>query len=281
MKVMKFGGSSVDSAKKIMHVAGVIKKFSAKDTVVVIVSAMEGVTDTLITIFKKHKAGKSAEGLSQLDELCKERIETLKELQLNKVHYLQAKRSLSRLFDELARYLRVYTGYSTADYDYVVSFGERLSSISLAAAAQTLKVAAEPVDSSNVIVTDTVFNNAKPLLPKTIEQAQHSLVPLLNKKIVPIVSGFFGATRDGKVATLGRGGSDYSATVLAYVLDATEVIIWKEVDGVYNTDPEKDCSACFFTELSYQEALEFARNGAKVLHPEAMKPISSKEIIVR
>ena len=94
------------------------------------------------------------------------------------------------------------------------------------------------------------------------------------------MTGFYGATKDGRIATLGRGGSDYSATILAYALDAQEVILWKEVDGIYSADPKRENGAKLIPELSYRMAAELARNGAKILHPEAMEPVISKKIVI-
>ena len=107
------------------------------------------------------------------------------------------------------------------------------------------------------------------------------ILPLIRKNIIPVVTGFYGVSEKGDIVTLGRGGSDYSATILAHVLDAQEVILWKEVDGVFNKDPKKSRKAKYFSELTYKKATVLARNGAKILHHEAMKPAEIKGIIIR
>ena len=150
----------------------------------------------------------------------------------------------------------------------------------MSATLNKIGVAAEPVDASNIIVASSEFSNARAILADTKIKANRFLLPLFSKRIVPVVTGFFGATKRGDIVTLGRGGSDYSATILGNVLDASEVILWKEVDGVFNGDPKKDKKAMFHPELTYKEALSLAKNGAKVLHPEAMKPVQSKGIVV-
>lgn len=278
--VMKFGGSSVGTGYRMVHVAEIIKRYSEENKVVVIVSAIQGVTDKLISIFQKYQAGNYIEAKNELQNLYKIHMFSLKDLKLKKGEYLRVEKSLMNLFGQVSFYLVLQNNYSEVGYDYVISFGERFSSCLLAATLNSVNVRAKAVDSASVIIANDIFSNAKVLIPETKQKVKKFLIPLLSKNILPVVSGFFGSTKNGQVITLGRGGSDYSATILANVIDAKEVILWKEVDGVFNGDPKKDEKAMFYPELSYDEALVLARNGAKVLHPEAMKPVASKDIIV-
>jgi aspartate kinase len=204
----------------------------------------------------------------------------LDDLRLFNPKYNQIKQVLSDLFGLLSVYLKANREYSPKDYDYVVSFGERFSAVLLASALNKENTLAQPVDSAKVIVTTNKFNNARALIPQSIKQAHKILRPLLERNKIPVITGFYGATEEGIVATLGRGGSDYSATILAHVLDAKQVILWKEVNGVFSEDPKINKNAQFLPELSYEEALDLARKGAKILHPEAMLPVSSKAIPV-
>lgn len=280
MKVMKFGGTSVGNGNRIMHVAKIIKDYSENDRVVVVVSAMSGVTDRLIEVFKLFQKGQPSEGLVILGQLYENHVLVLDEFGFRNGRYLTIKNSLKNLFGELLTYLSFKKEFSMMDYDCVVSYGERWSCLLVAAALQKLEIMAESVDSSKLIVTSNEFGNAKAHLDDTEKQTSKVILPLLIKGVVPIVTGFFGATRAGKIATLGRGGSDYSATVLAHVLSAQEVILWKEVNGIFTADPKNGDGAKYIPELSYEKASKLAKAGAKVLHPEAMEPVISKKIVV-
>lgn len=280
MKIMKFGGTSVGDGKRILHVAKIIKDCFEEDRVVVVVSAMSGVTDKLISVFQKFKEKQHSKGIIALSQLYEMHVQALNELGFKNGRYLTIQSNLRIFFGELLTFLSFKKKYTMMDYDYVVSYGERLSCLLVAGALQKLEVIAEVVDSSRLIVTSGEFGNAKAILSDTEKLASKVILPLLIRGVIPIVTGFFGATRDGKVATLGRGGSDYSATVLAYALDAQEVILWKEINGIFTSDPKNGNGAIFIPELSYEKAIELAKNGAKVLHPEAMEPVISKNIIV-
>lgn len=247
MKIMKFGGTSVGSGSRILNVAKIIKDYSEKDRVVVVVSAMSGVTDKLIEVFRLFQKGQHSEGLISIGHLYENHILALEEFGFRNGRYLTVKNNLKNLFGELLTYLSFKKEFSMMDYDYVVSYGERWSCLLVAAALQKLEIVNEVVSSCRLIVTSSEFGNAKARLSDTEKQASKVILPLLIKGTIPVVTGFFGATKDGHVATLGRGGSDYSATVLAYALSAQEVILWKR---------------------------------EKFLHPEAMEPLVDKKIVV-
>ncbi|OGG26281.1 hypothetical protein A2960_04885 [Candidatus Gottesmanbacteria bacterium RIFCSPLOWO2_01_FULL_39_12b] len=280
MKIMKFGGTSVGDGKKILHVAKIVKDYSEEDRVVVVVSAMSGVTDKFISVFKMFKERQHSSGLIALGELYEKHVLALNELGFKNGRYLTIQSNLRNLFGELLTYLSFKDEYTVKDYDHVVSYGERLSCLLVYSALSKLDQDTELVDSAKLIVTTNDFGNAKALLAETEKQVSRVVLPLLIKGVIPIVTGFYGATKDGRIATLGRGGSDYSATILAYALDAQEVILWKEVDGIYSADPKRENGAKFIPELSYRMAAELARNGAKILHPEAMEPVISKKIVI-
>ena len=280
MKIMKFGGTSVGSGERMLHIGQIVKMFSEGQDVVVVVSAMNGVTDRLISLFQKYKSGNFPTALKEIRSLYSKHHRALKDLGLRKEDYIHVSKSLYHLFGDLTIYLSLCKKYDLLSYDYVISFGEKLSSHLLSAAMNKIGVLAKPMDASSIIVANNEFSNAKAILTNTKIKAKKTLLPLLSEHIVPVVTGFFAATKGGEIVTLGRGGSDYSATVLANALDADEVVLWKEVDGVFSSDPQKNDKARFYPELTYSEALALAKNGAKVLHPEAMKPVQSKEIVV-
>lgn len=278
--VMKFGGASVASAERILHVVRIINKFAQKQKVVVVVSAIQGITDRLISLFDKYQTRDFTNGIADINMLYKIHKDILDELKLSKEKYREVEKSILNLFGQISIYLAINRQYTSLDHDYVVSFGERVSSCLLSAALSKYNVQARAIDSSDIIVANNVFSNAKVLLAQTKIRARKVLFPLVSKRIVPVVTGFFAATKRGTIVTLGRGGSDYSATVLANALDATEVILWKEVDGVFGEDPKKNSEAKLYPYLSYKQAMALAKKGAKVLHPEAVKPVVSKDIIV-
>lgn len=250
MKVIKFGGTSLSDGKKMLNVARLIKKSSRQDKIVVVASAMRGTTDILVSVFQKYKRGLFARAFSELNQLYRLHISALDELKFKEELYLTTEKKIVSLFDELSFYLtRFSEDLSASHYAYVVSFGERLSSNLLAGALKKLGVAARAIDSGNVIITTKNFLKAKVMFTPTQEKAKQHLKPLLAKNVVAVVTGFFGASKDGTVTTLGRGGSDYSATILANVLDANEVILWRDT--------------------------------SKILHPQAFVPTAAKKIPVR
>lgn len=278
--IMKFGGTSVGSGEKIQHVANVICTNANGSRCVVVVSAMQGVTDELISLYQECKKGNIKQALHLLEEIFSRHYKTLETLQLPAKIHKQTEKTFGSLFESLRSYLLSKKRFKQEDFDYIVSFGEQLSSRLLSAALQKKGKYSYAIDSTDVLVVTKAFNNAKALLSKTKAKSRNKLLPLLQEGVLPVVTGFFGQTTCGRVAVLGRGGSDYTATILAHSLSANEVILWKEVDGIYSCDPHKEKDAVFFHELTYHEALELAQNGAKVLHPEAMKPVLQKEIPV-
>ncbi|MCL4339045.1 aspartate kinase [Patescibacteria group bacterium] len=280
MKIMKFGGSSVGSAQNILRVADIIKDHSSGGHVVVVVSAMRGVTDTLIDVYNFYKDGRYADAYEGLNSLYTLHLETLAGLKLKREMYEETHEKLVGLFGRLITCLTFKRGLADCGYDYVVSFGERLSCILLSAVLQHIKVRAREVDSAELILLSNESGNYKVSLEETREMTEQLIYKLIFKGVTPVVTGFYGGTKDGKVVTLGRGGSDYTATILAYALDASEVVLWKEVDGIFTGDPKKGNNAKFIAEISYVDALDMAQKGAKVLHPQALKPVAEKEITV-
>jgi aspartate kinase len=164
--------------------------------------------------------------------------------------------------------------------DEAVAVGERLSALLISAYLRSLGVPAHAVNAAQVIVTDAVFGNAAPLMQPTAARAAERLQPLIDGGGLPVVTGFNGATADGRPTTLGRGGSDFSASILAASLDASELWIWTDVDGIMSADPRLVPDAIVLPEITYAEAAELAYNGAKVLHPRTLAPLVEKRIPV-
>lgn len=283
--VMKFGGTSVGSADALVSAAQIIcnaKKDWAR--VVVVTSAMSGVTDLLLQSASLAAQGKldslaEAEStlrqkhFSALDSLVKD--ETLREQTKIEIN------SLILALIDLCNAIAVIGEASPRALDAVASLGERMSVRLLAAVANEAGIKAEWIESAEFVVTNAHFQNANPDFRVTTEKTRAALNPILDAGIVPITTGFIGATPDGIVTTLGRGGSDYSAAIIGKALPADEVWIWTDVDGVMTTDPRIVKEAQTLAEISYGEIAELAYYGAKVLHPKTIRPVVEAGIGLR
>jgi aspartokinase/homoserine dehydrogenase 1 len=284
LQVMKFGGTSLGDASCLARTAQIIAQGARSGPCVAVVSAMSGVTNRLIEAAQRAGSGEKDQGTAVLDSLRKLHAEALNSL----VRENSARKTIeeemeevfsegSRLFDGTAL-LRELTPRTL---DAISSLGERLSAPLVAGAVRELGLQSEAVDATEVIITDGFHGGAEPLMDRTREECEVRLRPLLDKGIVPVVTGFIGASTEGKLTTLGRGGSDYSATILGAAMNADEVIIWTDVDGVLTADPRLVPEARTIPVISYREAAELAFFGAKVLHPKTLKPVMQAAIPVR
>jgi aspartate kinase len=283
--VMKFGGTSVGTGDNIRYVADLVTKNAKNFRVTVVVSALAGVTNKLFEI--SEQALKSNEKHIQkftkdsLDEHLKVISTAISSKQIQK----EVTQSTEKTITELEKVLTgiSYVGELTPkSKDYVVSFGERLSAPIICGAIKDHKVETQCFTGKEAgIVTDSNFGEADPLMNFTTHLIHERLNPLLEKGIIPVVTGFIAANQDGIVTTFGRGGSDYTATILGAALDANEVWIWTDVDGILTTDPKIVPSARMLPQLSYQEAAEMAIFGAKAMHPRALEPVIKENIPVR
>lgn len=282
--VMKFGGTSVGSAQRIRHVAGIVVDAQKTQQVVVVISAMSKVTDLLLDCAMNASRKKMAPVEKNLELLRAIHQKAISELRLEKKEEQNLSQLIGDKLFDLAILLKNISSLgeiTKRELDLVLSFGERMSICLLAAAIRNLGHEALSVEASDLLITDEDFGNAKPILSDSGEKTKSVISPLLNKNIIPVITGFIGATKDGTVTTLGRGGSDYSATAIAYCLDAGEIWIWKDVDGAMTADPKIVKNARTIPALSYDEAAELSYFGAKVLHPMTMIPASLKKIPIR
>lgn len=282
---MKFGGTSVGSPAAITQVVEIVRDHLAKGhELAVVVSAMSGVTDLLLesaaaaaagdrdkygainsTIGAKHHAVIDALMASQpACDAIRTEVDSLLKGQL-----------------ELCEAVGILGEATPRISDALVSYGERLSSRVIAAVMAAAGLPVAQVDSKDLIVTDNVFQNADPLWDETESRIARRLLPEIEKGITPIITGFIGATPDGTVTTLGRGGSDFSAAIVAACLGSDELVIFTDVDGVMTADPRLDERARVLPYVSYQEIGELAFYGAKVLHPKTVQPIISRDIPLR
>ncbi|MEZ4569291.1 MAG: aspartate kinase [Thermomicrobiales bacterium] len=280
-RIMKFGGTSVGSAEAIRRTAAILEQHHGPEPVVAVVSAMSGVTNLLIECGESAVAGDSEVVETARALILAPHRRVLSELVPGGERRRQTSATLGGLVDEAARLL--YSVYvlrelSPRAKDRLVSFGERMSSTIIAAYLSEIGVAAEAVEADRLIVTDGVFGNASPELEETRAKAGSVLNRLLEDGVLPVVTGFFGGTREGLTATLGRGGSDFSASILGNALSASEIWIWTDVDGVMTADPRIVPGAQTLASISYSEATELAYFGAKVIHPKTMYPAQELDI---
>ncbi len=279
---MKFGGTSLGDAERMERVAELVREHAAHAEVVVVVSAMGGVTDMLIRAATEASRGDREHWKSVRQELARRHREVADRL-------LSAGEQavvLPRLAEHVAHFENLCSGFSLVRevtpraMDALSSLGELMSSALLAAILRSKGAAAEAVDATECIVTDDHFGNATPLFAETDLKTTERLAPLARRGIIPVVTGFRGATREGLSTTLGRGGSDYSGTIVGAALDAQEIWIWTDVDGVMTADPRLVPTARIIPEISYREAIELSFFGAKVLHPKTILPVMKKRIPV-
>jgi len=280
---MKFGGTSVGNAECLQRAAEIVAQAAREGSVVAVVSAMGGVTNRLMEAAQVSTSGDMRAAVEVSEILWKQHHEAIEILVGNEERREQLVLELKEILDEVASLCRgtaLLRELTPRTLDAISSAGERLSARLLASALLELGLEAVAVEATELIVTDNHSGRAEPLMAETRVRAGARLAPLLLEGSVPVVTGFIGATLDGKLTTLGRGGSDYSATILGAALDAKEIIIWTDVDGVLTADPRLVADARTLQEISYNEAAELAYFGAKVLHPKTLRPISETGIPV-
>lgn len=280
--VMKFGGTSMGSADRMRIAGQICRDAQRRGPVAIVVSAMSKVTDLLLSTLRAAEEG-DQEGVRENIRIIEKRhVDTCRELLPANRHdqVLAAIKVLIDEFDRISRGILMLAERPPRSVDEALAIGERLSATLMAAYLESVGTAALAVNAKDVVVTDNVFGNASPLMDLTREKAAKTLAPKLLGGVLPVVTGFNGATIDGKPTTLGRGGSDFSASILASALDAEELWIWTDVDGIMSADPRLVPDASVLDVVTYREAAELAYNGAKVLHPRTLAPLVEKGIPV-
>ena len=278
LKVFKFGGASVKDATAIRNVANILSKHK-KEKLVIVVSAMGKSTNALEKILKA-----SFDKTGELDNL----LEALKDTHLKEAEALVGKKSANakRLFKEVNQLVNgikktlTEKGNKKYDriYDQVVSVGEMLSTKIVAAFLNEKKLSTSWVDARKIIKTDNTYREGIIDWEKTESCVKKIITPLLQKNGFVVTQGFIGGSKEKTTITLGREGSDFSAAILSYCLDAEEMSIWKDVEGIMTADPRLFKKVTKIDRLSYREAIEMTYYGAKVIHPKTIKPIQNKNI---
>jgi len=285
MVVQKFGGTSVADPSAIRRLIEIVRAARTRDRrgPAVVVSAMSGVTDTLLGVAAAAGASRSEEALALAQELRDRHIAAAREL----VAGPALDTLLSQIHgqtDELVaivRALAVLREVSPRTLDVVAAVGELLSSRLVAAALTCAGVPAEWVDARQAIVTTDEHTRATPLGKETRERLRSTVLPVVESGRVPVLGGFVGATLAGHTSTLGRGGSDYSGAIVGAGIEASEIQIWTDVDGMLSADPRVVTTPRLVEQLSFAEAAELAYFGAKVLHPSTILPAVERDIPVR
>jgi aspartokinase/homoserine dehydrogenase 1 len=283
LQVMKFGGTSVGDATCIARSAQIVASAATEVRVVVVVSAMSGVTNRLIDAAKRSGEGDVEAGAALIEALRQQHFAAVKLLVSDDADRHTVEQQLEKIFAEGKR---LYDGTAMLQeltprtLDVISSLGERLSAPMFAGALRQLGAKSRSIEASELIVTDSYHGGAEPRAEETRRKCAALVKPMLDEGESPVVTGFIGATADGKLTTLGRGGSDYSATILGAALNADEIIIWTDVEGVLTADPRLVPDAKTIAEISYREAAELAYFGAKVLHPKTLRPVLADGIPV-
>jgi bifunctional aspartokinase / homoserine dehydrogenase 1 len=280
--IMKFGGTSVGSAERMRASARLAAAEGARRPVAIVVSAMSKITDLLLDTMRHAEGGDSAGIQTNLAELRRRHEQACRELLPagRQPEVLAQIDELAGEFERIVRGMALLNERPPRSVDEAVAIGERLSALLVASHLNAEGVPAAAVNAWDVVVTDAVFGNASPLMEATREKARALLLPMIARSEMPVLTGFNGATADGRPTTLGRGGSDFSASILAAALDAAELWIWTDVDGIMSADPRLVADAQVLSEVTYAEAAELAYNGAKVLHPRTLAPLAEKRIPV-
>ena len=284
--VMKFGGSSIANSEKILHVAKLIADNKSNDCgIVVVVSALEGITNQLIQAAEQAKKGNREFIIKFKQEILERHLTIIKEVIKDEQAEHKAEQFVKARIDELEQVLTgiVYVGELTPkSKDIVIAFGEQLSAPIVSGALKDLGLSSEHLTGGEAgIVTDNKFGEACLLMNFTKFQLTKNIEPLLKKGTIPVLTGFIAATQNGETTTLGRGGSDYTATIVGAALEVNEVWIWTDVDGLMTSDPKIVPEAKTIPEMSFQEATELTIFGAKAMHPRALEPARKEGIPIR
>jgi aspartate kinase len=280
--VMKFGGTSLGSVEAVDQAASIIIKQNQEwDRLVVVVSAMSSTTDALTHGALTAASGDGKTYLGVYHDLKSRHSHVVEMLVPQDKEREKLSAAVDGFLNEFVSFchsVHVLGEVTPRAMDAITSLGERINARILAAVLQGRGCQGRAVDATELIITDGKFQNAAPLMDLTRVQISEKLAPILGEGIVPIVTGFIGATKEGVTTTLGRGGSDYTAAILGDCLDADEVWTWTDVNGVMTADPRMVSDARVIPLLSYTEVSELAYFGAKVLHPKTILPIVERGI---
>lgn len=280
--IMKFGGVSVADGKRLRHVGDLVKHFNSDNEIVIVTSALQGVTDDLLFAARKAaNEGNVSDVIDFIEKLTDRHHQAVADAIKDQGIAREVQETLDQKLSELEKaYIGIcYLGELTPrSLDYISSYGEQLAAPILAGVLRDMGVPSRAFTGAEAgIITDSEYGDSRPL-EKTYHLIPQRLLPLQG---VPVVTGFIAKDEKGTITTLGRGGSDLSASLIGAAIDADEIWFWKETSGVLTTDPKIVPEAKSIPSISYREAMELSYFGAKVLHPRAIEPAIRKGIPVR
>ena len=280
MKVFKFGGASVKNTKAIINVAKIVKSFD--DPLIIVVSAIDKTTNALEEVWNQFVLGDVKKMELAIQKVVQFHLDIIKELELEKDDQFMA--AIHESFKALDSHIKRDPSENVAfEYDQIVSFGELWSTMIISCYLNSIDLNNNWADARKLIRTTNHYQEARVNWGKTIELILLKLKSnsVENKRDIYITQGFIGHTDTGMTTTLGREGSDFSASILGWCVDAKEVIIWKDVEGVLNADPKEFDETIKLDRISYKEAIELSYFGASVIHPKTLKPLQNKNIPLR
>jgi len=280
IRIFKFGGASVKSAEAVKNVAEIIRNYKGNDYLVVVVSAMGKTTNALEVLV--NKGYKKEDFTKELDELRNYHYQIIHELFQNSLDILK---EIDEVFEEIRILLSTVAQHEEYNfiYDQVVCQGEILSTKIVSAYLNSIGIITEYKDARGLVRTDNTYREGKVNWNITEYLIKQHIEPIFTEgnPAIVVTQGFIGKSSEGHSTTLGREGSDYTAAIFAYSLNAADVTIWKDVPGVLNADPKYFEDAQLLNQLSYYDAIEFTYYGATVIHPKTMKPLQNKHITLR
>jgi len=284
--VMKFGGTAVDSGKKIVHIANLIKSYHDKGNEIVgVFSAVTGMTDEILNIsgyVLKRDKKKIKDFINKTRSIHVDIIQTSIKNKSYKAKAFQVMEVLLKEMENILDGLVLLAEVTQKALDHLLSFGERLLTPIISYSLLDKGIDSVYLTGQEVgILTDSQFGQARPLIDTTKIRVKYHIDPILRENKIPVITGFIGADQNGNITTLGRSGSDYTATIIAVCVDADEVWLWTDVNGLMTADPHIVKEAKVLKEVSFAEAIELSLFGAKYMHPRALEPVMDTKIPIR
>jgi aspartate kinase len=283
---MKFGGTAVDSGKKIVHIANLIKSYHDKGNEIIgVFSAVTGMTDEILNVsgyILKRDKKKIKDFINKTRAI---HVDIIQNCIRNKNYKAKALQVVEVLLEEMETILNgivLLTEVTEKAMDYLLSFGERLLTPIVSYSLLDRGLDSVYLTGKEAgILTDSKFGQARPLIDTTKIRVKYHIDPLLKENKIPVITGFIGADQNGNITTLGRSGSDYTATIIAVCIEADEVWLWTDVNGLMTADPQIVKEAKVLKEVSFAEAIELSLFGAKYMHPRALEPVMDTKIPIR
>lgn len=278
--VMKFGGAALTDTNNIGTTTKIIKKYYQNNNLIIIVSALKGVTNSLHDVALLTEKGDKKKALQIIDQLLTHHLNILYYFCKQPLEVFETTLQIQLLCDLLKLYIKKNNGkpLTLAQVDYIASFGERMAIHVVTKAVKNKQLKAIPIDTAYLLKTTRNFGNAKVLPAKSKKTVFQLLNSCQTQGIIPIITGYIGCTKDGCVTTFGRGGSDYSASLIASIMQVNKIILWKDVIGLYDKDPKIHKRAKLMKETNYKTAITLSKKGAKILHHASIYPAQSKYI---